>query len=45
MNSFNIADEFVEPRGAWHIAKITEPARMLFVTPGEGKLNEYDTVD
>ena len=38
-------DSVIVPRGAWHTAKISEPTRMLFVTPGEGTLNEYDTVE
>jgi uncharacterized cupin superfamily protein len=24
------------PKGTWHTAKVQEPCRMLFVTPGEG---------
>lgn len=24
------------PRNAWHTAKVREPARMLFITPGQG---------
>lgn len=30
----------VVPRGTWHTARIAQAARMLFVTPGEGTLNE-----
>ncbi len=26
----------VVPRGAWHTARVSEPARLLFITPGEG---------
>lgn len=26
----------VIPRGTWHTAHISEPTRMLFITPGEG---------
>ncbi len=26
----------VVPRGTWHTARIAEPTRMLFITPGEG---------
>ena len=40
-----IGESIIVPRGAWHTAKISEPTRMLFVTPGEGTLNEYDTVE
>lgn len=30
----------VIPKGIWHTAIIDEPTTMLFVTPGEGTLNE-----
>lgn len=30
----------VVPRGTWHTAKVAEPTNMLFITPGEGTLNE-----
>lgn len=26
----------VVPRGIWHTARVVEPTRMLFITPGEG---------
>jgi mannose-6-phosphate isomerase-like protein (cupin superfamily) len=32
----------VVPRNTWHTAKIAEPTRMLFVTPGEGTENRED---
>ena len=32
-------DFVVVPRGTWHTARIAAPARMLFVTPGEGTQN------
>lgn len=32
-------DYVVVPAGAWHTAHIEEPARMLFITPGEGTEN------
>ncbi len=35
-------DAVIVPRGAWHTARIAEPTRMLFITPGEGTLNDYD---
>ena len=38
-------DTVIVPRGTWHTARISEPTRMLFVTPGEGTLNEYDTAE
>lgn len=28
------------PKGPWHTARIAEPTQMLFITPGEGTLNE-----
>ncbi len=32
--------EFViVPRNTWHTAKVSEPAAMLFITPGEGTIN------
>ena len=30
----------VVPRGTWHTARIATPTTMIFVTPGEGTLNE-----
>jgi mannose-6-phosphate isomerase-like protein (cupin superfamily) len=35
-------DSVIVPRGVWHTARIDAPAKMLFITPGEGTLNEYD---
>lgn len=35
-------DSVIVPRGAWHTARIDQSAAMLFITPGEGTLNEYD---
>jgi uncharacterized cupin superfamily protein len=32
----------VVPRGIWHTAKISEPTRMLFITPGEGTESSED---
>ena len=33
----NKSGEYVlVPKGTWHTAKVREPCRMLFVTPGEG---------
>jgi mannose-6-phosphate isomerase-like protein (cupin superfamily) len=32
----------VVPKGSWHTARPHAPTRMLFVTPGEGTLNEAD---
>lgn len=32
----------VVPRATWHTATVTEPTRMLFITPGEGTQNEPD---
>ena len=29
-------DYVIVPRGTWHTARIRKPARMLFITPGEG---------
>lgn len=26
----------IAPRGLWHTAKVSEPSRLLFITPGEG---------
>ena len=26
----------IVPRGTWHTARVRKPARMLFITPGEG---------
>lgn len=30
----------VVPAGTWHTARVAAPTRMLFVTPGEGTLNQ-----
>ena len=30
----------VVPRNTWHTARVSEPTRMLFMTPGEGTENE-----
>lgn len=30
----------IVPRGTWHTARIASPTTMIFVTPGEGTLNE-----
>jgi mannose-6-phosphate isomerase-like protein (cupin superfamily) len=35
-------DTVIVPRGVWHTARIATPTRILFITPGEGTLNEYD---
>ncbi len=32
----------VVPRGIWHTAKVSEPTRMLFITPGEGTEHSED---
>lgn len=32
----------VVPRNTWHTARIWQPTRMLFVTPGEGTENRAD---
>jgi len=32
----------VVPRDTWHTAKVSGPTRMLFITPGEGTLNEAE---
>jgi len=32
----------VVPKGTWHTARPHAPTRMLFVTPGEGTLNEAE---
>lgn len=29
----------IVPKGVWHTAKVSEPTRMLFITPGEGTEN------
>lgn len=29
------------PRNTWHTARISEPTRMLFITPGEGTAHEH----
>ena len=36
-------DSVIVPRGVWHTARIAKPTSVLFITPGEGTLNEYDT--
>jgi uncharacterized cupin superfamily protein len=33
-------DTAINPRGVWHTAKVIEPATALFITAGEGTLNE-----
>ena len=35
-------DSVIVPRGAWHTARIDVPTKLLFITPGEGTLNEFD---
>lgn len=35
----------VVPKGAWHTAEPHAPTKMLFVTPGEGTLNEAEPPD
>ena len=32
----------VVPKGTWHTARISEPTRMLFITPGEGTENREE---
>ena len=32
----------VVPRDIWHTVKVSEPTRMLFLTPGEGTQNEAE---
>ncbi|MCR9143629.1 MAG: SRPBCC domain-containing protein [bacterium] len=32
----------IVPRGVWHTAKVSGPARMLFITPGEGTEHAED---
>ncbi len=32
----------IVPKGTWHTARPHAPTRMLFVTPGEGTLNETE---
>ena len=32
----------VIPRGVWHTARVSEPCRMVFITPGEGTRNARD---
>ena len=29
----------IVPRGTWHTARVGQPSRMLFITPGEGTQN------
>ncbi len=36
----NAGEFVVVPKGTWHTAIIDEAASMLFITPGEGTLNE-----
>jgi mannose-6-phosphate isomerase-like protein (cupin superfamily) len=38
----NPGDTVIVPRGAWHTAKIAGTTSMLFITPGEGTLNDYN---
>jgi quercetin dioxygenase-like cupin family protein len=38
----NPGDTVIVPRGAWHTAKIAGTTSMLFITPGEGTLNNYN---
>jgi mannose-6-phosphate isomerase-like protein (cupin superfamily) len=38
----NPGDAVIVPRGAWHTARVAEKTSMLFVTPGEGTLNEFN---
>ncbi len=38
----NPGDTVIVPRGTWHTAKIAGKTSMLFITPGEGTLNEYN---
>ena len=33
------ASYVIVPRATWHTAKVSEPTRMLFITPGEGTEN------
>lgn len=35
-------ESVIVPRGVWHTARVATPTKMLFITPGEGTLNEYD---
>ena len=35
----------IVPRGVWHTAEPLEPTKALFVTPGEGTLNEAQPRD
>lgn len=35
-------DSVIVPQGVWHTARINTQTKMLFITPGEGTLNEYD---
>lgn len=37
--SLRAGEYVVVPAGTWHTARIPEPTRMLFLTPGEGTLN------
>lgn len=30
------------PKGVWHTARVLEPAKILFITPGEGTMNAAD---
>ena len=33
-------ESVIVPRGVWHTARVAAPTKMLFITPGEGTLNE-----
>jgi mannose-6-phosphate isomerase-like protein (cupin superfamily) len=33
----------IVPRDTWHTARVSEPTRMLFVTPGEGTENRAES--
>ncbi len=35
----------IVPKGVWHTAEIHEPTTLLFITPGEGTLNEATPQD
>ena len=37
-------DFLIVPRNTWHTAELSEPTRMLFVTPGEGTDHTDDPV-
>ena len=38
----NPGDAVIVPQGAWHTAKIVGKTSMLFITPGEGTLNDFN---